>query len=246
MSKLSWSWRHAFAKEEMPSTTKLVLHTIGMFMDETGRGSYPTTKQIAQLASLSERAVITHIQNAIDCGWLISKVHGFRGQKWKNHEYEANWPAEYGDGKGTERHSISDEKALNVIQEGTEPDDKKALNEVQSKASYTASSKASNNLKGIITQFVGVISEERIAAVIEHRRAIKKPLTVHAAKLLAGKFGQCADPDAAADAMVLNGWQGFDPSWLDRKPKQHARQAGGSGSVVSIAMQELRGLQDAE
>jgi hypothetical protein len=52
--------------------------------------------------------------------------------------------------------------------------------------------------------------------VIDHRRAIKKPLTAHAAKLLAAKFAQWHDPNAAADAMIANGWQGFDPSWMER------------------------------
>lgn len=101
-NKISWSWRHAFAKSELGSTTKLVLHTIGLHMDETGNGCYPTTKQISELSSLSERAVCEHIRKAIEAGWLRSKVHGFRGQKWKNHEYEAHWPTENGDGKGTD------------------------------------------------------------------------------------------------------------------------------------------------
>lgn len=148
MNRVSWSWRHAFAKSELASTTKLVLHTIGLHMDETGRGAYPTTVQISELSSLSEKAVVTHIRIAIEQGWLRSKVHGFKGQKWKNHEYEAHWPDEHGDGKGTERHSISDAKALNVIPEGTERQVKKALNEVQSKVPI----QHSNNVTPLVPQ----------------------------------------------------------------------------------------------
>ena len=142
-NRISWTWRHAFSKSEISSTTKLVLHTIGLFMNDTGGSAYPTVKQISVLSSLSERAVCTHIKNAIDSGWLRSKVHGFKGQKWKNHEYEANWPSEVGDGKAAERHSNLDEKALNEVPEGTErhskgtePNDIKALNEVQSIVPY--------------------------------------------------------------------------------------------------------------
>jgi len=61
-----------------------------------------------------------------------------------------------------------------------------------------------------------VLDAERASAVIEHRSRIRKPLTGHAAKLLAGKFAQCPDPNAAADMMVGNGWQGFEPEWVNR------------------------------
>lgn len=61
-----------------------------------------------------------------------------------------------------------------------------------------------------------VLDETRAAAVLEHRQRLRKPLTAHAAKLLAGKFAACPDPNAAADKMVGNGWQGFEPEWMTR------------------------------
>lgn len=66
-----------------------------------------------------------------------------------------------------------------------------------------------------------VLDDDRAKAVVEHRQRIRKPLTAHAASLLAKKFSQCPDPNAAADAMVSNGWQGFDPAWLS-KPQSRA------------------------
>lgn len=69
-----------------------------------------------------------------------------------------------------------------------------------------------------------VLDAERSEAVIEHRQRIRKPLTAHAAKLLAGKFAQCPDPNAAADAMIANGWQGFDPQWLTNRATQNSAQ----------------------
>jgi len=62
-----------------------------------------------------------------------------------------------------------------------------------------------------------VVGEELAQAVYDHRKKIKKPLTPHAAKLLAGKFSQCAEPQVAAEAMISNGWQGFEPEWLNRQ-----------------------------
>jgi hypothetical protein len=64
-----------------------------------------------------------------------------------------------------------------------------------------------------------VLSSDRVEAVIAHRQKLRKPMTVHAAHLLAGKFGQVANPDDAADAMVANGWQGFEPDWMNRQQR---------------------------
>lgn len=61
-----------------------------------------------------------------------------------------------------------------------------------------------------------VLDAERAGQVVEHRQRIRKPLTVKAAELLASQFAKCDDPNAGADAMVLNGWQGFNPAWVDR------------------------------
>lgn len=57
--------------------------------------------------------------------------------------------------------------------------------------------------------------------VIAYRQRIRKPLTSHAAELLAKEFALCADPNEAADEMLLRGWQGFRASWI--KPKEQPK-----------------------
>lgn len=129
MADRTWTWRHAVLKSSLPATTRHVLLTISCFMNEVGGGCYPTTKQIADATGLSERSVCTHIDVAAKAGWIRVSQHGFRGQGWRNNQYEAAWP----DGqKGTEPASAPEAEALNLMQEGTEPDDRKALKEVQS------------------------------------------------------------------------------------------------------------------
>jgi hypothetical protein len=108
----AWTWRHAIIEAELPATTKHVLLTISCFMNDVGEGCYRTTKELAHFTGLSERAVCTHIENAAKLGWLKKSQHGFRGQKWKRHEYEPFWP------KGAEPRSAASKKALNVVQEG--------------------------------------------------------------------------------------------------------------------------------
>lgn len=78
-----------------------------------------------------------------------------------------------------------------------------------------------------------VLDSDHAQAVIDHRQRIRKPLTPHAAKLLASKFAQCPDPNAAADAMIANGWQGFEPEWMGN------RQSRGSPSSKAQTVTEL-------
>jgi len=68
-----------------------------------------------------------------------------------------------------------------------------------------------------------VLDAERAQAVVDHRQRIRKPLTAHAAKLLAGKFAKVPDPNGAADAMIANGWQGFEPEWLEDRTAPQRR-----------------------
>lgn len=58
-------------------------------------------------------------------------------------------------------------------------------------------------------------------AVLDHRQRIRKPLTAHAAKLMAGEFLKCRDPNAAADLMILKGWQGFSAEWVQHEETRY-------------------------
>lgn len=90
------------------------------------------------------------------------------------------------------------------------------------------------------TVLLAVLDEERATAVVEHRQRIRAPLTGHAAKLLAGKFAQTDDPNAAADAMVANGWRGFDPSWLQPNSRAPPRVNGGRPNNLEIMRDILK------
>ena len=68
---------------------------------------------------------------------------------------------------------------------------------------------------------------ETAIGVVDHRKSIKRPLTVYAAKLLAKQFAMCGNPQAAADHMILRGWQGFKVSWL--RPDELAEVGGVMG-----------------
>ncbi|MEJ5084828.1 helix-turn-helix domain-containing protein [Brucella pseudogrignonensis] len=91
-TRRAWSWRHAFASSSLPATTKAVLHTLGMFMNEFGESCYPTVADICRYSGFDKKTVLKHLSSARDAGWIAISLHGYRGQKWKRQEYAARWP----------------------------------------------------------------------------------------------------------------------------------------------------------
>lgn len=146
----TWTWKQMVIKSDLKATTKHVLLTLDSYINSMGEGAYPSTKTLATDTSLSERAVCTHLQLAREAGFIRVKKHGFGAQKWARHEYFATYPPKQGTEpndkvvdlaqKGTEPRSVPSAKkalnllpkALNLLPKGTEPNDIKALNEVQS------------------------------------------------------------------------------------------------------------------
>ncbi len=80
-----------------------------------------------------------------------------------------------------------------------------------------------------------VLDPEHSQAVIDHRKAKRAPLTAYAAKLLARKFEKAPDPNAAADAMIVNGWQGFEVEWLERQTTRSNGHAPKGADYFDIA-----------
>jgi hypothetical protein len=61
-----------------------------------------------------------------------------------------------------------------------------------------------------------VLGADLAAKVVQHRRDKKSPLSANAAEMLAKRFAESSNPQLGAEAMIANGWQGFDPSWMER------------------------------
>lgn len=93
----------------------------------------------------------------------------------------------------------------------------------------------SNQNKTPREELEAVLDADRSRAVVEHRAKIKKPLTPHAARLLAVRFSAWLDPNEAADAMIANGWQGFDAEWM-RNRSARGQGPPGKRTIVDAAM----------
>jgi len=72
---------------------------------------------------------------------------------------------------------------------------------------------------GIKSKFVGILSDDMAEAVVAHRKAKKAPLTPKAAELLAKRFSETVNPEAAAAVMIERGWQTFNPDWAGELPR---------------------------
>lgn len=87
-----FSWRQAVLDTDLEANTKLVLLVLSTFMNDHGTGCYPSMDTIAAKSGLSKRSVITHIQNAVEAGFIVVKQHGFKGREWRTNDYRIAFP----------------------------------------------------------------------------------------------------------------------------------------------------------
>jgi len=80
---------------------------------------------------------------------------------------------------------------------------------------YSPPAPKKSERQDVLSAFDGMLTPDRAEAVVAHRSKLRKPLTVHAARLLAKQFAKAGDPNEAADTMIARGWQGYEPAWAN-------------------------------
>ncbi len=70
----------------------------------------------------------------------------------------------------------------------------------------------------IIDAFHGVLDDDTAREVIDYRKRMGRryALTERSAKMLAKNLAACPDPTAAAEEMIVRGWQSVKPEWMAR------------------------------
>ena len=91
----------------------------------------------------------------------------------------------------------------------------------------------------ILDALLTVLDLDHAEAVLDHRKGKKSPLTAFAAKLLAKQFALCPDPNAAAEEMILRGWQGFKAEWLVAGSQQRT----GKRNFADVARDKFNGSE---
>lgn len=83
-----------------------------------------------------------------------------------------------------------------------------------------------------------VLTAEMAGGIIDHRLALRKPLTPLAAKILVKEMNACGDPMGAAGMMLAKGWQGFQAAWYERE-RAGSRGSYGNGGGLAGAREQL-------
>lgn len=71
----------------------------------------------------------------------------------------------------------------------------------------------------ILDAFAGVLDDDTAREVIDYRKRMGKryALTERSAKMLAKNLARCPDPVAAAEEMIVRGWQSIKPEWIRKR-----------------------------
>lgn len=221
------TWRRLIASEHGPksSTTRLVLHTLGIHMDQTGGSCFPSTKTLAVESGLSERFVCRHLSIAVDEGWLLKSSAGKSGQSWRRNQYQAALPKALTQGQHLTNKGAYPGSAPNS--EGTYPECKKALTQGQSNYTIELSSNKQRTfiLKDqteftIDDQFLGVLKKTYPALNID----------AELQKISAWAYSNPAKRKTRSGAMR------FVNSWMQRA-------ANGNGHLQQVAPSAPRGFE---
>lgn len=123
---LSFLWRMGFANDpSLQSTTKLVLHTLHIFMKNDEATCYPSYETIAAMSSLDIRSISAHLKKAEKAGWIKRrKIGKSAGQGWARNNYFGTFP----DKKDKELNSLPSIKGRELDVEEMENNDQKVMN----------------------------------------------------------------------------------------------------------------------
>jgi|GEM_PF-6223465 len=219
-----FSWRKAILKSALPPTTRHVLLTIGCHMNDAGESCFPSIKLLCEETGLSNRAVITHIHNATELGWITVGRHGFAGQKWAAHEYRPAWPhnlrnaADSLEKAVNEVHDLS-KKAVNVIPKAVNVIPK-AVKEVHSSTPESTPESTSLNTitppkKSSSENLLSDIDPQIASDYLAIRKAKNLPLTktaLNAIQREAAKLDYSLEQ--ALTICCEHSWGGFQAAWV--------------------------------
>lgn len=205
-----------------------VLCLLGMSTDANGWTRRSQVKMAKQL-EVARSTVQASLTRLVEAGWVEKRILSMPGQPGERdsaHEYRVildvvDAPKSINDCDGLEADPCRHTGTPADTPAGGADLDRHLINDLtlndtipHSVRNSTPPAEASKTVMG---ELLTVLDVEHARAVIEHRKAMKPKLTAHAAKLLARKFAQMPDPNAAADAMIGNGWRGFEPEWLRKR-----------------------------
>lgn len=87
-----WSWRDAIRTSKLEPTTKLVLYTISVYMNELGSGAFPSYATLASDCQLKKNTVMKHVKIAVENGFLRKEKCARENGSTTSNRYFALYP----------------------------------------------------------------------------------------------------------------------------------------------------------
>ena len=204
-----------------PSGRKFVAFCLADYANEEG-ACFPSVSMIAQYTGQASKTVRDHLTTLEKDGFISRKRQRRPDGTLGRYEYvfSENTPvanlASGEKGQVAKNGQTSGEKGNKPVAKSAAHRDQLTTNEP-------------SNINSPRKILETVLDADRANDVLEHRQRLRKPLSKRAAELLVQEFAQCANPNDAADEMVVSGWQGFKAAWLEnrkvRQPQGHSMQA---------------------
>lgn len=189
-----------------PSGRKFVAMALADYADEQW-SCFPSVAQLAEYTSQGEKTVRDHLDGLVEIGFLTRTRHRKEDGTLGRYRYfiqrQFSPVADFARG---EKHP---KPAANFAAHN--PHIEPPIDTPDAREDLPDTAEAN---------LATVLDKQRVKAVIDHRRKMRKPLTPYAAKMLARRFDAYGNAAEAADAMIANGWQGFEPDWMERRKSQ--------------------------
>lgn len=165
-----WTWRHAIWEADLAATTKLVLQALASHLNDMGGPMFPSQERLAKLCSLSERAIITHLDVAEEKGWIVVRKRELNGKRWAANEYVARFP------DGVNKVHPTSDNGVNNVQSRGERRSGDGVKDVHTNSPSEHSKESSSPEEGVweedesFMQVVGAYAKVD-ASRVDHRKA---------------------------------------------------------------------------
>ena len=213
-----------------PSGRKFVLMALADYADEAW-SCFPSVEQLATYTSQGEKTVRDHL-DALEEAGIISRDRQRRDDgtlgRYRFRIHRRNLPVDDQRRKSPVADFANGEKQ-------PEPPADFATHNPQTEPSSITSKREPAQFD----ELAQVLDAEHAHAVIAHRKNFKAKFTPYAARLLAKEFAKCIDPNAAAEIMIRNGWQGFEHTWIERQQARGSPPKAPSSSALADSAARL-------
>lgn len=234
MSRVATTW--ALEQRGLKPAAKIVLIQLADHHNKDTGQCNPRIGLLAEECEMS-RATVFRYLNELEERGLIERVEGTRegGGRTSSHytlKMEASFAVEGSQNETPPRLNLTHPPSQNETDPVSPVRPPNRTGNINQGSEHAARD-----------MLVRVLSPETADAFLAHRKALRKPVTPEAAKRLATKLAQCADPDAAVSLSIENGWTGVFPE-RQAAPRASPRRPSEAPKPHWQVMQERQAAQE--